>query len=83
MLKLRRPRLGALNLTLLIVLVALAGGGAWLVVGSPAETEMAASATADATKTDVTSTVSADTIEAENVVSGMMLRGGGPERAGR
>jgi hypothetical protein len=34
MLKLRRPRLGALNASLLVVLLGLGGGGAWLVLGT-------------------------------------------------
>jgi macrolide-specific efflux system membrane fusion protein len=64
MLKLRRPEnwrnLGALNATLLVAVLGLAGGGAWLVWGTPGTAEMADSATATATRTDVTSTVSAD-----------------------
>ena len=68
MLKLRRPEnwpkswhsLGALNVTLLVALLALAGGGAWLVWGAPDTAETADSATATATRSDVTSTVSAD-----------------------
>lgn len=60
MLKLRQPHLGALNLTLLTILLALMGGGAWLVLGSSDTAETAASTTATATRTDVTSTVSAD-----------------------
>jgi macrolide-specific efflux system membrane fusion protein len=59
MLNVRRPRLGALNLTLLTLLLALGGGGAWLVMG-PSTTETAATTTARATRTDVTSTVTAD-----------------------
>ncbi len=64
MLKLRRPEnwrnLGALNLTLLVAVLALAGGGAWIVWGAPGTAETTDSATATATRTDVTSTVSAD-----------------------
>lgn len=64
MLKLRRPEnwrnVGALNATLLVALLALAGGGAWLVWGAPGTAETTDSATATATRTDVTSTVSAD-----------------------
>ena len=64
MLKLRRPEnwrnLGALNATLLVAVLALAGGGAWLVWGAPGTAETTDSATATATRTDVTSTVSAD-----------------------
>jgi macrolide-specific efflux system membrane fusion protein len=64
MLKLRRPEnwrnLGALNATLLVAVLALAGGGAWLVWGEPGTAETADSATATAARTDVTSTVSAD-----------------------
>jgi macrolide-specific efflux system membrane fusion protein len=60
MLKLRRPRLGALNLTLLAVLLALGSGGGWLVWGQPDAAETAATTTAQVSKTDVISTVSAD-----------------------
>jgi macrolide-specific efflux system membrane fusion protein len=64
MLKLRRPEtwrnLGALNAALLVAVLALAGGGAWLVWGAPGTAETTDSATATATRTDVTSTVSAD-----------------------
>lgn len=64
MLKLRRPEnwrnVGALNATLLVAVLALAGGGAWLVWGAPGTAETTDSATATATRTDVTSTVSAD-----------------------
>lgn len=60
MLKLRRPHLGALNLSLLVVLLALSGGGAWLVLGAPDTAETAATTTARAIRTDVTSSVSAD-----------------------
>jgi len=68
MLKLRRPEnwpkswhsLGALNVTLLVALLALFGGGAWLVWGEPGTAETADSATATASRTDVNSTVSAD-----------------------
>ena len=66
MLKLRRPRLGALNLTLLAVLLALGSGGGWLVWGQPDASETAATTTAQVTKTDVTSTVSADGTVAPN-----------------
>lgn len=66
MLKLRRPRLGALNLTLLAVLLALSGGGGWLVWGQPDAAETAATTTAQVAKTDVTSTVSADGTVAPN-----------------
>jgi macrolide-specific efflux system membrane fusion protein len=64
MLILRRPEnwrtLGALNAALLVAVLALAGGGAWLVWGAPGTAETTDSATATATRTDVTSTVSAD-----------------------
>lgn len=60
MLKLRRPRLGALNLSLLVVLLGLGGGGAWLLLGTPDTSGDASTSTAQAQRTDVTSTVSAD-----------------------
>lgn len=64
MVKLRRPTrwrgLGALNLSLLVVLLALSGGGAWLVLGGPDTAKTAATTTSRAIRTDVTSTVSAD-----------------------
>jgi macrolide-specific efflux system membrane fusion protein len=66
MLKVRRPRLGALNLTLLVVLLALGGGGARLVLGTSDADETAASTTTQVTRTDVTSTVSADGTVAPN-----------------
>jgi len=70
MLKLRRPksrhRLGALNVTLLALLLALGSGGGWLVWGQPDASETAATTTAQVTKTDVTSTVSADGTVAPN-----------------
>jgi macrolide-specific efflux system membrane fusion protein len=60
MLKLRRPHLGALNLSLLVILLGLGGGGAWLVLASNDASETASTSTATAQRTDVTSTVSAD-----------------------
>jgi len=70
MLKLRRPksghRLGALNLTLLAVLLALGGGGGWLAWGQPDAAETAATTTATVTRTNVISTVSADGTVAPN-----------------
>jgi len=64
MLRLRRPqrwpRLGALNLSLLVILVGLGGGGAWLVLGTPDASKTAAASTTQAQRTDVMSTVSAD-----------------------
>ncbi|HUQ00060.1 MAG TPA: efflux RND transporter periplasmic adaptor subunit, partial [Aeromicrobium sp.] len=64
MLTLRRPtkgpRLGALNLTLLTVLLTLSGGGAWLILGPPSTDKTAATTTTTAVRTDVTSTVTAD-----------------------
>jgi len=64
MLKLRRPqrlhRLGALNLSLLVILVGLGGGGAWLVLGNTDTSETASTSTTQAQLTDVTSTVTAD-----------------------
>ena len=64
MLKLRRPRgwhsLGALNLSLLVILLGLGGGGAWLVLANSDTSEKASSSTTQAQRTDVTSTVSAD-----------------------
>jgi macrolide-specific efflux system membrane fusion protein len=70
MLKLRRPQrwhsLGALNLSLLVVLLGLGGGGAWLVLGTPDTSGDASTSTAQAQRTDVTSTVSADGTVAPN-----------------
>ena len=60
MLKLRRPRLGALNLSLLVVLLGLGGGGAWLVLGVHDTSGDGSTSTARAQRTDVMSTVSAD-----------------------
>lgn len=60
MLKLRRPRLGALNLSLLVVLLGLGGGGAWLVLDTADTSGDASTSTAQAQHTDVTSTVAAD-----------------------
>ncbi|HKY58872.1 MAG TPA: efflux RND transporter periplasmic adaptor subunit [Aeromicrobium sp.] len=59
MLKPRRPRVSAVNVMLLVVLLAL-GGGAWLVLTDTDSSEKASSSTAQAQRTDVTSTVSAD-----------------------
>ena len=63
MLKLRRPRgwhsLGALNLSLLVILLGL-GGGAWLVLANTDTSERASTSTTQAQRTDVTSTVAAD-----------------------
>ncbi len=60
MLRLRRPQLGALNLSLLVILLGLGGGGAWLVLGSTDPSETASASTTRAQVTDVMSTVSAD-----------------------
>jgi len=64
MLKLRRPQrwhsLGALNLSLLVVLLGLGGGGAWLVLDTADTSGDASTSTAQAQRTDVTSTVAAD-----------------------
>jgi macrolide-specific efflux system membrane fusion protein len=60
MLKLRRPHLGALNLSLLVILLGLGGGGAWLVLANGDGSEKASTSTTQAQRTDVTSTVSAD-----------------------
>lgn len=64
MLKLRRPQrwhsLGALNLSLLVILLGLGGGGAWLVLGGSPDGEKASSSTAEVQRTDVTSAVAAD-----------------------
>ncbi len=60
MVRLRRPHLGALNSSLLVILLGLGGGGAWLVLGDSDDAENASASTARVQRTDVTSTVSAD-----------------------
>lgn len=55
-----RLRLSPLNLALLVLLLALVGGGGWLLFGPDAADTATATSTATVTKTDVDSTVSAD-----------------------
>lgn len=77
MLNLRRPRLGALNLVLLVALLALVGGGAWLVWGKSDTSQTAATTTTKAITTDVTSTVSADGTVAPNDSSDVSFNANG------
>jgi macrolide-specific efflux system membrane fusion protein len=55
-----RLGLSPLNLALLVLLLALVGGGGWLLFGPDAGDTATATSTATVTKTDVNSTVSAD-----------------------
>ncbi|HJR89806.1 MAG TPA: efflux RND transporter periplasmic adaptor subunit, partial [Aeromicrobium sp.] len=67
---LRRPQrwhsLGALNLSLVAILLGLGGGGAWLVLESSDTSETASTSTTRVQRTNVTSTVSADGTVAPN-----------------
>lgn len=55
-----RLRLSPLNLALLVLLLALAGGGGWLMFGPDSSDTATTTSTATVTTTDVESTVSAD-----------------------
>ena len=58
--KLRRPQLGLVNLSLATVLVLLAAGGVWVVRGSGSAAETASASTTQVVRTDVSSLVSGD-----------------------